>query len=189
MDSKNNRRTQSNIKNALNVKQLPGNLKQIYNLCLLFCVVAGVSGITTANAAPDKPWKAGHILVKPRAGLPASEFKNILKRNNAQSSETIGTLKVHLVSVPEQAEEAVVRALSKNPHVEFAELDMAVAADEFIPDDPRFGSAWHLPKIQATDAWDFTTAKGITIAILDTGVDGTHPDLAGNMTSKFGSAR
>ena len=101
-------------------------------------------------------------------------------RSPAPSKE-IGTLNVHIVSVPEQSEQAVVRALSRNPHIDFAELDMAVAA-EFIPDDPKFSSAWHLPKIQATDAWDFSTAQGITIAILDTGVDGTHPDLAGNMT-------
>ena len=184
MDSMINRRSKRNTNNVLNIKKVPVSrkYKKIFNSCMMLFVVAGLSGITTSYAAPDKPWKAGHVLVKPRAGLPASEFKNILKRNNAKSSAAIGSLKVHLVNVPEQAEEAVVRALSKNPHVEFAELDMAVAADEFIPDDPRFSSAWHLPKIQATDAWDFSTAEGIIIAILDTGVDGTHPDLAGNMT-------
>ncbi len=88
-----------------------------------------------------------------------------------------------MVSVPENAEEAVVRALSNNPHVEFAELDMAINVSEFIPNDPYLNSAWHLPKIQAASAWDHTTAQGITIAILDTGVDGTHSDLVGNMIS------
>ncbi|RKZ63600.1 MAG: peptidase S8 [Gammaproteobacteria bacterium] len=182
MNSKKTRRSQSKSNTALKLSRthISRALDHTFKKGLLFCVL-GITGIATVHAAPDKLWKSGQILVKAKAGLPASEFDSVLKRNNARSIETIGSLKVHVVSVPEHAEEAVVRALSKNPHVEFAELDMAVQAGEFIPNDPKFGSAWHLPKIQATDAWDFTTAEGIIIAILDTGVDGTHPDLAANM--------
>ena len=182
MNSKKTRRSQSKSNTALKLSRthISRALDHTFKKGLLFCVL-GITGIATVHAAPDKLWKSGQILVKAKAGLPASEFDRVLKRNNARSIETIGSLKVHVVSVPEHAEEAVVRALSKNPHVEFAELDMAVQAGEFIPNDPKFGSAWHLPKIQATDAWDFTTAEGIIIAILDTGVDGTHPDLAANM--------
>ena len=182
MNSKKIRRSQSKSKTALKLNQtrISRALDYTFKKCLVFCVL-GITGIATVHAAPDKPWKTGQILVKAKAGLSAIEFGRALKRNNARSIETIGSLKVHVVNVPEHAEEAVVRALSKNPHIEFAELDMAVEVDEFVPNDPQFGSAWHLPKIQATSAWDFTSAEGITIAILDTGVDGTHPDLAGNM--------
>lgn len=141
----------------------------------------GVSSISTVYAAPDQPWKSGQILVKPRAGLPVGEFENILRKNNGQSIEAIGSLNVHVVNVPAQAEAAVVRALSNNPNVEFAELDKAVEPSTTTPNDPQFPNAWHLTKIQATTAWDFSKADGIVIAILDSGVDGTHPDLVNQM--------
>lgn len=134
-----------------------------------------------SSSPPEKSWKTGYILVKPKAGLAASELKNILKRNNAQSLGVIGTLDVHLVNVPENGEAVVVRALSKNPHIDFAELDVEVEPGEFIPNDPQYGNAWHLPKIEAANAWDHSTAESITIAILDTGVDAAHPDLFANM--------
>jgi len=134
-----------------------------------------------AYAASGKPFKAGQILVKPKAGLYGDEFDKSLKRNNAKSSEIIGSLKVHVISVPEQAEDAVVKALSKNPNIEFAELDNAVELSATSPNDPKFSNAWHLPKVQAPTAWDFAKGDGVTIAILDSGVDGTHPDLANQM--------
>jgi subtilisin family serine protease len=69
-----------------------------------------------------------------------------------------------------------MEALAKNPHVKFAELDEAMRP-ELIPNDPYYGNAWHLPRIDAPSAWDASTGLGVTVAILDTGVDATHPDL------------
>ena len=98
-------------------------------------LLAGSGGM--AHAAPDKPWKEGHILVKPKAGLSDSEFDSILQRGNARSQGRIDDLPVHIVSVPPQAEEAVARALAKNPRIEFAELDMAVEAERIDPQRPE----------------------------------------------------
>jgi subtilisin family serine protease len=48
-----------------------------------------------------------------------------------------------------------------------------------VPTDPYYGYEWHLPKINAPSAWDVTTGtSAVTIAILDSGVDVSHPDLA-----------
>ncbi|WAR46617.1 S8 family serine peptidase [Methylomonas rapida] len=129
----------------------------------------------------SKTWKSGQILVKPKAGLSDEEFDKVLKGNQGKVKEKIGKLRVHIISVPENAEEAVVKALSKNPRIEFAELDMAVEMSATVPNDPKYASAWHLPKIQVTNAWDVSKADGINIAILDTGVDAAHPDLAAKL--------
>ncbi|MBR6421764.1 S8 family serine peptidase, partial [bacterium] len=47
------------------------------------------------------------------------------------------------------------------------------------PNDTYFSKQWHLTQINAPEAWDTETAAGkdVRIAIVDTGVDLTHPDL------------
>ena len=52
----------------------------------------------------------------------------------------------------------------------------------FTPNDPNFSSQWYLQKINAPQAWDITQgSEDITIAIVDTGGNLAHPDLAGNL--------
>lgn len=123
----------------------------------------------------------GRILVMPRAGLPAKALTHILKEHNGKAKK-IGQSDLYIVDVPEYSEESVIAALNQHPHLKYAEPDYIFHAN-LTPNDPYFGSAWHLSKTGATAAWDISQGAGITIAILDTGIDSTHPDLAGKIVS------
>lgn len=65
--------------------------------------------------------------------------------------------------------------------------DGIVKAATTTPNDPCLNSCeggkseWYLSTIGATSAWDRSTGAGVTIAILDSGVDTNHPDLAGKV--------
>ena len=148
-------------------------------VCL--AVLSGFASLpaAAAGASPANPaFAAGHVLV---AKYPASVEADFDAALGAQQGKSLGKLKgldVHVVSVPAGTEQAAVGQLARNPHVRFAEVDALVEPSATVS-DPGFSSEWHLTKISAPAAWDNSVGSGITIAILDTGVDGTHPDLAG----------
>ncbi len=62
-----------------------------------------------------------------------------------------------------------------------AGIPVAVQADS-NPNDPLFKDQWGLFRIKAPEAWSRASAdKKVVIAILDTGIDYRHEDLAGNI--------
>lgn len=50
-------------------------------------------------------------------------------------------------------------------------------------DDPLQERQWHLAHVGATEAWEVTRGAGIVVAVIDSGVDGAHPDLAGQLVA------
>jgi subtilisin family serine protease len=51
-----------------------------------------------------------------------------------------------------------------------------------VPNDPRYSNQWHLAKIQAPGAWDVSHGDtNVRIAVVDEGIDYTHPDIAANV--------
>jgi len=62
----------------------------------------------------------------------------------------------------------------------------------FIPDDPRFSELWGMHNItdadiDAPEAWDRATGtEDVLVAVIDTGVDHKHEDLAANIWTNPG---
>jgi len=118
--------------------------------------------------------------VSPRPGLSDKEFGKLLKSQNAKSMGRFNHSNIYMIELPPGVDEVVaMKTLKKDHRLKFAELDVAMSAAGSV-NDPGYTKSWALPKIDAPTAWDGGTGKGVTIAILDSGMDSSHPDLAAN---------
>ena len=142
----------------------------------LLCAEAVFAAPPTSAASA---WASGRILRMPRAGVSQRQLDGIVATHRGKARR-IGQSGLYIVDLPPGLEKAAAEALTHHPHVKFAELDRRIAPG-FVPNDPYAGSEWHLSRIGAPTAWDTAQGADVTIAILDSGVDGTHPDLASQM--------
>jgi thermitase len=139
---------------------------------LLFCCTP------TVFAAGAPSWVTDELLVAPRAGVDRSRAEAIYRSNGATIVDEIPQIGIHVLRVPASALDSVEQALSRRPEVEFVERNRVVLPS-LLPNDPYYPDQWHLRRINGPAAWDVTVGdSGVVIAILDSGVDPSHPDLA-----------
>jgi len=144
--------------------------------------------------------RAGHILVRFKT-TPAQEVLNQL--NTSFGARVVGTIPgigvTHLKVAGSGL--ALLHHLSKRSDVEFAEFDSPVQAMQSLspnpPNDTYYSTAyasakygnvaqWGPPAVSAPLAWGVTSGNpNIVIAIVDTGVDDTHLDLASKIAGEY----
>lgn len=106
---------------------------------------------------------------------------------------------VYRVRLPEgQSLDAVLAALRADPHVAYAQPDHLMTLDQALPsppslpfDDPflstqgswgqPYADLWGLEQIGAPEAWAISRGDGVVVAVVDTGLDRFHPDIAENV--------
>ena len=92
---------------------------------------------------------------------------------------------------------SIVSELRARDDVEYAEPNYLITFGTLVPNDPQFALQWALfnpglyindspstqnADIKASQAWDITTgSRDVIVAVTDTGVDLTHPDLERNI--------
>ncbi|MFQ3588252.1 MAG: S8 family peptidase [Fimbriimonadaceae bacterium] len=137
-----------------------------------------VAGAAVSQAAPNPHWVSGEILVKysgPKANTARDFARRLLGKEAPSSVPGLLKLKINPSADPSR----ITGVLNSLEGVEYAEPNRWWTTAS--PNDPSFGSQWGLLRIKAPTAWAKSTGAGIRIAIVDTGVDVTHPDLAGNI--------
>ncbi|MFA4873581.1 MAG: S8 family serine peptidase [Patescibacteria group bacterium] len=135
------------------------------NLVVIFSLFAFILGPLAAvsadfDVAQNQSYKPNEILVK---------FKN------KQQVEKI-------MLAPGENVFGAVSLYENRADVEFAEPNYKMTAETIASNDPFISNQWYLDKVRVWSGWEKTSGnKDTVIAILDSGVDIDHPDLADNI--------
>lgn len=119
----------------------------------------------------------------------------LLEKNNFKKEDLNPRLsQVYMATLPEGADIAqVLQMLAADPTIEYAEVNQKVQAVK-MPNDSYLDYQWALHNlgqtggipdadIDAPEGWDIATGNSSTVlAVADTGVDWTHPELSGKVT-------
>ena len=167
----------------------------IFGICFALFALIGVISFSQPTLAespiilsdisdnPENNFVPGQIIV----GLkndPAGVESDI-KSKGGKILEENDKLNALLVKVPNKAEDAFLEAIKNNPNVAFAVKNHVVKKTAF-PNDPYWSDQWNLKIIKAHEAWSTQLGSiDVTVAVLDTGVDYDHSDLASRVIKGY----
>ena len=152
-------------------------------------VVIAVGTVVIAGARPDAQGRrsaAGELLVKFRPGTSSSQRQAALVRAGAKTRKRFartGIDHVELTTADQTVAAALLQADSAVLYAQPNYVRRAVGAG--APNDPAWinNTLWGLTRISAPSAWAAfpSAARDIVVAVIDSGVNYRHPDLAGNV--------
>ena len=170
---------------------------------LVLMPMLAATGPAAAQGRPEgsqgRPeFVADELLVAFKEGTPADRRSAAHSQAGGRVLRQIRALGVDVVKVHGPAEHHL-EAYQHSPFVEYTELNGIAYVDAWpadgSPGDLEYGKQWALNNtgqdggkvdadIDAPEAWRVTTGSPVAIAIVDTGVDEGHADLAGKVKDR-----
>jgi len=168
-------------------------MPRLLNWLVILALTGGLLGFSPSqihrrSEAPkeqnDYHYAPGILIVGLTSAGKATSVASLEQTLQAQQVAALPEINAIILRVPPGHEQQAVLLAKQNPLVAFAEPDYAITADsasspDDLPDDPSFDQQWSLLQIGLPDAWEVTTGSpDILIAIVDSGIQLDHPDLA-----------
>ena len=147
---------------------------------------ASVFGVSAAATKPQQ-YYCDQVLVIFKPGTEFSAIESAAASVNGSVIASEPALNAYQFAIPcngASGVQAAIAMLSANPKVVSAEPNVIVNLSEVIPNDTNWGLQYAPAKIRADEAW-IIGRGGMTIAIVDTGVDYSHPDLGGRVANGY----
>ncbi len=167
-------------------------------LVSMFILVALPIVGSMQEGAPSGPsFVPGEVLVKFAPSAIAIDRSRLEGQLGATELRTFASSAMHWRLGPNVDVLQAVATLRQDPSVEYAEPNYILHAD-VTPNDPRYPELWGMNNtgqtggtpdadIDADTAWNVSTgSSSVLLAVIDTGVDYNHPDLAANMWTNPG---
>jgi subtilisin family serine protease len=160
-------------------------------------VAAAVASAANGRHAAPKPSAVpGSIIVGFKANVSAKGRAGVLNAVDARPTKRFAQINSTVVSVAPSTTSWTIRTLEQDARVAYAEPNFILHAAT-TPNDPSFAQEWGLNNtgqqvnftsgtpdadIDAPEAWSVSTgSSNVTVAVIDTGVDVGHADLAQNI--------
>ncbi|MEJ2100429.1 MAG: S8 family serine peptidase, partial [Desulfobacterales bacterium] len=173
-------------------------------MIIAFCILSSAAAMAAPDAdLPEQNFQApayvpGELLVKFRPEVRRQATAVYEQWFDISTRRTFAINGYQLVKLPPGADiEEALELYLDDPDVENAEPNYIVHADISPPNDTYFSQLWGLNNtsqdvkgisgtydadIDAPEAWDVTTgSSNVVVAVVDSGVDINHPDLAANI--------
>jgi|GEM_PF-1262578 len=174
-----------------------GGLQNTYRTALPLLLLFGLTMLATLASAAATPYKPGELLVKFTAPLrrasATAERAAVRARAGAQVRTTLPLTGIEVWQMAAAGTDmlAVAKVVAAEPAIAYATPNYYVRLLR-LPNDPRFNEQWGLHNtgqsggvagvdIDAPAAWEISTGNDVVVAVTDTGVNYTHPDLISNM--------
>jgi thermitase len=148
----------------------------------------GDGSLASTQVGGARAYVPGEAIVRFERGTSQADRRDARLAANAELGDALGIPRLQLLEVHGSVRNAV-RRLESQPGVAYAQPNYryeALAVPK--PDDSFFDDLWGLsdpalpdPGVSALEAWDHGKGSGVVIAVADTGVDLTHPDIAPNL--------
>lgn len=162
-------------------------MKKFVIFLFVIIAIAGlqmVGVVETGNARESaiKPtYVPNELLVKVRDGGKAGT-DSLTNHLGGQIETVFPSLRWQHVRLPDGFAVAdAIQIYRQDPNVAMVQPNFIYNIDS-TPNDPQFGQLYGMIKIAATEAWNTTTGDPtVVVAVIDTGIEKTHPDLAANL--------
>src|SRR5437867_3091878 len=157
----------------------PG-LKPRRRVSSILAIVAIILVGTGMVASPPPP-STKTLIIKTAKGLTDNQGQAIANRHNGTWKRSVPKLDLHIIEVPANAAEGIKNSLKGDAAVLRVEESLQ-RRFQSTPSDALYAQQWALPKIGWDQVYGSVTPQFVTeVAVLDTGVDASHPDLIGSI--------